>query len=55
MEGGRSITTWYFRTVYLPYHLTGPSTIISGLSNGRSYSFTVCAHNLAGNGSRSTR
>jgi hypothetical protein len=38
----------------LPYHLTGPTTIIPGLVNGRTYSFTVAAHNLANNGVQST-
>ena len=38
----------------LPYHLTGPSTIITGLTNGQTYSFTVSAHNRAGIGPQST-
>ncbi|MEI6796963.1 MAG: fibronectin type III domain-containing protein, partial [Methanomassiliicoccales archaeon] len=34
----------------LPSHSTGLSTIITDLSNGHSYAFTVAAHNLAGIG-----
>jgi chitodextrinase len=34
-------------------HESGTSTVISGLQNGVSYSFTVAAHNSAGTGSQS--
>ena len=55
-NGGRSIDYYivYQDGVALPYHLTGPSTIIAGLTNGHAYSFTVCAHNLAGIGPQTT-
>lgn len=51
-DGGRDIDYYilYQDGVALPYYLTGPSTIINGLINGRTYSFAVSAHNLAGIG-----
>ena len=55
-NGGRGIDhyTVYQDGVALPVHLTDPSTIIGGLVNGQTYSFTVSAHNLAGIGPQST-
>jgi titin len=55
-DGGRAIDYYvvYQDGAALPYHLTGPSTIIAGLVNGQQYSFTVSAHNLAGLGTQST-
>lgn len=49
-DGGRAIDYYvvYQNGAALPYHLSGPSTIISGLIKGQTYSFTVSAHNLAG-------
>jgi fibronectin type 3 domain-containing protein len=54
-DGGRAIDYYimFQDGVALPYHLTGPSTIIAGLVNGQTYSFTVSAHNIAGIGSQS--
>ncbi len=51
-DGGRTIDYYivYQDRIALPYHLTGPMTIIAGLVNGHAYSFTVSAHNLAGIG-----
>ncbi|MEI6796043.1 MAG: leucine-rich repeat protein, partial [Methanomassiliicoccales archaeon] len=40
--------------VPLAVHPTALTTIITGLSNGTGYSFTVAAHNLAGNGASSS-
>ncbi len=55
-DGGRDIDYYIVHQdgVALPYHLTGPSTIISGLNNSQTYSFTVSAHNRAGIGPQST-
>ena len=54
--GGRAIDyyTIYQGGVALTGHPTGLTAIITGLTNGQSYSFTVSAHNLAGNGPNST-
>ncbi len=54
-DGGRAIDYYivYQDRIALPYHLTGPTTIIAGLDNGHAYSFTVSAHNLAGIGTQS--
>ncbi len=55
IDGGRSIDYYimYQDGIALPYHLSGPSTTISGLVNGQTYSFTISAHNLAGIGPQS--
>ncbi len=54
-NGGRSIDYYvvYQDGVALAGHPTGHSTVILGLVNGQLPSFTVSAHNLAGNSSRS--
>ena len=54
-DGGRGIDYYvvYQNGVALPYHLSGPSTIIPGLVKDQAYSFTVSAHNQAGMGQQS--
>ena len=55
-DGGRTVDYYvvYQDGEALPYQLTGPTTIITGLVNGRAYSFTISAHNLAGVGAQTT-
>ncbi len=55
ISGGRAIDYYvvYQNSVALPSHPTGLTTVINGLTNGVSYSFTVAAHNLAGIGAQS--
>jgi Fibronectin type III domain len=52
ISGGRPIDYYivYQDGTALPDHPTGPSTVITGLVNGQTYSFKVSAHNLAGSG-----
>ncbi len=54
-NGGAAIDYYIIRQdgVALPNHLSGLTTVITGLVNGQTYSFTVSAHNLAGLGSQS--
>ena len=49
-DGGRAIDYYviYQDGVALSDHQTGTTTVITGLTNGQNYSFTVAAHNLAG-------
>ena len=55
-NGGSAIDYYlvYQNGVALGDHLTGTTVIISGLANGVVFSFTVTAHNLAGEGARSS-
>ncbi|MEI6796810.1 MAG: leucine-rich repeat protein, partial [Methanomassiliicoccales archaeon] len=55
-EGGRSIDHYvvYQDGVLLTTHYSDFSAVISGLSNGREYTFTVAAHNEAGIGDLSS-
>jgi predicted phage tail protein len=54
-DGGHAIDYYvvYQDGVALPDNPTGLTTVISGLTNGQEYSFTVAAHNLAGQGAQS--
>lgn len=54
-EGGRAIDYYvvYQEGVALPDNVTGLTTVITGLTNGVTYNFTVAAHNLAGLGAQS--
>ena len=51
-DGGRIVDYYvvYQDGVALPDHVTGSSTIITGLTNGQYYTFMVAAHNIAGIG-----
>ena len=51
-DGGRAIDYYvvYKDSFALTDHPTGLSILITGLTNGQSYSFTVAAHNFAGVG-----
>jgi titin len=53
-NGGSAIDYYviYQNAIALPSHPTGLTTVITGLTNGQSYSFTVAAHNLAGAGAQ---
>ncbi len=55
-DGGATIDHYivYQDGVALPYQYSGPMTVITGLVNGKTYNFTVAAHNLAGNGIQSS-
>ncbi len=54
-DGGRIVDYYvvYQNGVALPDHVTGLSTIITGLTNGQYYTFMVAAHNIAGIGALS--
>ncbi|HEY3420064.1 MAG TPA: fibronectin type III domain-containing protein [Methanomassiliicoccales archaeon] len=54
-DGGAAIEYYlvYVDGTAGPDHYTTTSATITGLTNGQSYSFTVAAHNSAGNGSQS--
>ncbi|MGD1061613.1 MAG: fibronectin type III domain-containing protein, partial [Methanomassiliicoccales archaeon] len=54
-DGGREVDYYvvYQDGVALPNHPTGSTDVITGLTNGQSYSFTVAAHNIAGLGLQS--
>ncbi|MGD0818111.1 MAG: fibronectin type III domain-containing protein [Methanomassiliicoccales archaeon] len=54
-NGGSAIDYYviYQNGIALTDHPTGSTTIITGLNNGQSYSFTVAAHNPAGIGPQS--
>ena len=54
-NGGREIDYYvvYQDGVALPNNVPGLNTTITGLTNGQNYSFSVAAHNDAGNGTRS--
>ena len=54
--GGRTIDYYvvYVDGTALPTHPTDVTTVVTGLNNGQSYSFTIAAHNLAGIGVEST-
>ena len=55
-NGGSDIDYYviYQDGVALPDHPIGLTTVITGLTNGQNYSFSVAAHNLAGIGARSS-
>ena len=55
-NGGRAIDYYviYQNGTALPDRPINVMTVINGLSNGHSYSFTVSAHNRAGNGTQSS-
>lgn len=55
-DGGRAIDNYvvYQDGFALHDHPTGLTTFITSLSNGQSYSFTVAAHNSAGNRTQSS-
>ncbi len=55
-NGGADIDYYlvYVDGVALPENFTNDSAIVSGLTNGQSYNFTVAAHNVAGLGMNST-
>ena len=55
-NGGSAIDYYviYQGGIALTSHPTGLTTIVSGLTNGVGYSFTVAAHNLAGEGAQSS-
>ncbi len=55
-DGGRPVDHYvvFQDGVALEPHPTGNAIVISGLRNGQDYSFCVTAHNLAGEGNRSS-
>ncbi len=55
-NGGAAIDYYIIHQdgIALPHHISGLTTVITGLINGQTYSFTVSAHNLAGSGPQST-
>jgi hypothetical protein len=55
-DGGSAVDYYlvYQDGVALPLHVTGLNQTVAGLTNGRTYSFAVAAHNGAGNGARTS-